>query len=113
MIQKPQRFQGIVSDEWINALVEVAEKNIVQKEFELRAKFFIKTNASDGINKIKDVLKKIEKMKIGVHYIASPEYLLKYPTKDPKRGTKDFMSKLEKLNSESEGCDIRFELIQE
>ena len=41
-------------------------------------------------------------MKIDVTYISAPEYLMKYKTKDPKKGMKEFEEKLKTIVSEAE-----------
>lgn len=111
-MQKPDvlKARGI-SDEWIQALKDIAEKSIVQKEFEFRAKLFVKTLKPDGINIIKGVLGEAEKSGLDVSYISAPEYLLRYKTKNAKKGEKEFSDKLNKLVSSSKDAQIEFKTI--
>ena len=108
-INKPQQLKKHLPDDWLNAITEIAKKNFAKKEFEMKARLFIQTTKSDGIKFIKESLKKAEKSGLGITYISAPEYLIKYKTKDPKKGIKEFEEKLQKIVSESE--DARYEII--
>ncbi|MBI4895353.1 MAG: S1 RNA-binding domain-containing protein [Candidatus Aenigmarchaeota archaeon] len=110
-VNKPQQLKKHIPDKWIDIIIDLAKKNIAKKEFELRARLFLSSTKSDGIVHIKDVLKRAEKSGLGITYISAPEYLIKYPTKDPKKGLKELESKLEKIVSESELA--RFEIIDQ
>lgn len=107
-LQKPDALlkRGI-PEKWVSALREIAEKNIEQKEFEYKAKVTIKTFKPDGIHIIKGILSDAEKMHLGVHYIAAPVYLVRYKSKNAKKGEKDFMEKLRKIE-ESRDADVSF-----
>jgi len=98
-----------IPQEWAVAIKEVAEKNIEQKEFEFRAKLMIKTFKPDGISTIKSLLGELEKKGYDVRYIAAPEYLVKYKTKNAKLGRKNFTSALEKLSGDAQ---ISFEIVE-
>ena len=88
-----------IDEKWIALLKEVAEKNIEQKEFEFASKLFLRSYKENGVNLIKDVLAKAEKMNLEVKYISAPEYLVKYKTKNAKKGEKEFLEKLDKIVS--------------
>ncbi|MBI5332878.1 MAG: S1 RNA-binding domain-containing protein [Candidatus Aenigmarchaeota archaeon] len=109
-VEKPEQLRKHMPDEWINVITEVAKKNIAQKEFELKARLFIRTTEPDGIKKIKDALKKAEKSGLSITYITAPEYLVKYSTKTPKKGMREFESKIQKITSSIEG---RYEMIED
>ncbi len=111
-LQRPDvlRARGI-SDAWIHALRGIAEKSITQKEFEFRAKLLIKTLKPDGINIIKSVLNEAESKGLEVHYISAPEYLLKYKTKEAKKGEKEFSDKLEIIASTTKDAHIEFKIM--
>src|SRR3989338_4717489 len=111
-LQRPDvlRARGI-SDAWIQTLKDIAEKSITQKEFEFRAKLFIKTLKPDGINIIKSVLNEAESRGLEVHYISAPEYLLKYKTKEAKKGEKEFSDKLESIASATKDANIEFKIM--
>lgn len=97
-LQKPDLLakKGI-PDAWISALKEIAEKSIEQKEFEFRAKLSVKTFKPDGIYIIKNILAEAEKLHLSVHYLAAPSYLVKYTSKNAKKGEREFLEKLGRL----------------
>ena len=86
------------------------EKSIELKEFEFKAKIFLKSFKPDGINNIKSILKSAKKMNLDVRYIAAPEYMVKYKTKDAKKGEKEFINKLDKIVDMAE--EATFEIIK-
>ncbi len=96
-LKKPEALKEILTGEWVETLRRIAEKNLEQKEVEFKRKLVIKSYEPDGIDKIKKLLKEAEKMGLSVSYIAAPEYLIRYTTKDVKKGKKEFSEKLEKI----------------
>ncbi len=96
---------------WIDVIKEIAEKSIEQKEFEFRARLIIKTYKPDGINIIKEILKRAKTAGLDVRYIAAPEYLVKYKTKNAKRGEKYFLERLEEI-TKTKDAETKFEIIQ-
>jgi len=97
VLKNAEALKGKIPDEWIEPIKEIAEKNIKQKEFVLKAKLILKSYKPDGINTIKGVLMEAAKMKLEIKYIAAPEYMIIYKTKQAKKGESEFMEKLEKL----------------
>ncbi len=86
-----------VPKKWIGIIKEVAEKNIELKAFMFSATLSLKNYKPSGINLVKEVLQEAEKMKLSVNYISAPEYLIKFKTKDAKKGEREFSEKLEKI----------------
>jgi translation initiation factor 2 subunit 1 len=99
---KPEKLTKIVSQEWIDVMCEVAEKTIMQKEFTFSAKLDVRSYVPHGIECIRNVLRKAEKSGLKVHYVAAPSYLVRYSTKDPKKGLKEMNEKLDKLVGEND-----------
>jgi translation initiation factor 2 subunit 1 len=99
-MKTPAKIEALIPKKWAEKIREIAEKNIEQKEFEFRAKVFIKSLEPDGVLIIKDVLKKAAKSGLEVKYISAPEYMVRFNTKDAKKGEKEFTEKLEKLKKE-------------
>ncbi len=95
--------------QWAIAIREIAEKSIKQKEFELKAKLFVRTYKPNGINIVRNILLDVEKKGLEVRYIAAPEYLVKYRTKNAKQGKKHFIDALSKVSGDAE---IRYEIIE-
>lgn len=97
----PEKLEKIgVPKEWIDAIKPIAEKNIEQKNFEFRAMLKIRTLEPDGLSTIKKIVSKAEKAGLSVHYIAAPDYLVKYVTKNAKKGGKKFTEILDSLSKE-------------
>lgn len=111
-LARPEKLEKVLPREWLDAIVEVAQKAIEQKEFEFSAKLFLRSYESNGIVAIRNVLKKAERAKLDVRYIAAPQYLVKYRTLDPKKGGKEFVDKLNKLVAEAEGVEAKFEVVE-
>lgn len=99
-----------IPEKWIPVLKETAEKNIEQKEFEFRARLLINTYKPDGISIIKSMLKKAEAAGLEVRYIAAPEYLVKYRTKNAKKGERFIAEKLEEL-AKTRDAEVKFEVL--
>lgn len=105
---KQLRERG-VPEIWIQPLKEIAEKNIEQKEFEFRAKLMVRTTAPDGIRTIKKVLAEAASQGLDVRYIAAPEYLVKYKTKNAKKGQREFDEKLGKIAKMEKSLEVKVE----
>lgn len=99
-----------VPDKWVDVIKEIAEKSIEQKEFEFRARLAIKTYKPDGINIIKEILKKAKSSGLDVRYIAAPEYLVKYKTKNAKKGEKYFVERLEEI-TKTKDAEAEYQVI--
>src|SRR3989338_3776414 len=99
-----------VPEKWISIIKEIAERSIEQKEFEFRARLILNTYKPDGISIIKNLLKKGKSAGLEIKYIAAPEYLVKYKTKNAKKGEKFFAEKLEEL-AKSRDAEVKFELL--
>jgi len=111
-LMKLEKLEKILPKQWVSVIAEVAAKSIEQKEFEFTAKLFLRSYAPDGIEVIKDLLKRVERAKLDVRYIAAPQYLVKYRTLDPKKGQKEFTDKLDKLVSEATDVEAKFEIVE-
>lgn len=109
LLQKPGAVEKRIPAEWASALKEIVEKNIEQKEFEFRARLTIKTFKPNGVYIIKNILSEAERMRLSVHYIAAPSYLVKYKSKNAKKGEKEFLEKLGRL-AENKDAEVSFAL---
>lgn len=110
ILQKPQLVKKYIPDDWFSVLKDVVEKNIEEKEFEFRARLFLKSFKPEGINIIKNILLKAKDMNLDVRYIAAPEYLVKYTSKNAKKGEKEFLERLNKVTAMAE--EGKFEIIE-
>ncbi|MFH0832643.1 MAG: S1 RNA-binding domain-containing protein [Candidatus Aenigmatarchaeota archaeon] len=102
-IQNPTalRERGI-AELWIKPIKEIAEKSIEQKEFEFSARITVKTSKPDGISIVKNILSAAEKSGLEVKYISAPEYMVKYKSKDAKKGGNEFQKMLDRLSANAE-----------
>ena len=98
-----------IPKEFVSAIKEVAERSIELKEFEFKAKLFLKTYKPNGINSIKDILIMATKTGLEIKYISAPEYLVKYRTKNAKKGAREFEEKLNKIVADSKHLEASFE----
>jgi translation initiation factor 2 subunit 1 len=103
------REKGI-SEKWVEHIRVIAEKSIIQKEFEFKARLFVRTHKPNGLGIIKNIMSGLEKGGLDVHYIAAPEYLVKYRSMNAKKGEREFVEKLEKLKTPD--AEIEFEMIK-
>ena len=108
----PEKVKSIVPSLWFEKIKETAEKEIGQKEFEFRAHLFLKSSDSNGIERVKAALAAAEKRGLDVHYLAAPRYLVRFTTKDPKRGRRDFEERLESFTKENKPLEARFEMLE-
>jgi translation initiation factor 2 subunit 1 len=109
-MQNPKKLmERGIPEIWVQPLKEIAEKNIEQKEYEFKAKLLIRSTEPDGIKKIKKVLQEAQTLGLEIHYIAAPEYLVKYNTKNAKKGEKDFEEKLERISKMEKTLSVTVE----
>jgi translation initiation factor 2 subunit 1 len=87
-----------VSKEWADAIVDIVEKNLQEKETIIKADLELKSYEPDGIKKIKEILADIEKKtRATVKYISAPNYRIEIVGKDPKTTEKKIVQELEKV----------------
>lgn len=87
-----------ISEEWAGAIKKIAEKSFKKKEVTIKVDLELKNYSSDGIEKIKEVLKNlIEKTDVSVKYISAPKYRVELKTTDPKTDEKKLKERLEEV----------------
>jgi len=97
-----------IPKEWIDAIVNVAEKSIKEKEVELKFELDVKSIEPNGIEIIKSILKEVEEKTGGkVRYLSAPAYRLEIKTTDPKKDEKKVLSALEKIKSKYDNFSFR------
>ncbi len=109
-IQNPQLLkQRGIPEPWIAQIRAIAERSITQKEFEFKARVLVRSFRPNGLNIIKKLMTDAEKSGLEVHYIAAPEYLVKYKSMNAKKGEKEFVEKIEKIKSPE--AEISYEIV--
>jgi len=89
-----------VPKEWIDAINEIVEKSVKEKEIELKFELEIKSLEPNGIEIIKSILKEVEERSGGkIRYLSAPIYRLELKTTDPKKDEKKILTVLEKIKS--------------
>jgi len=87
-----------LTDEWIDALLEIVKKSLKEKITVMKFHLEIKSYSPNGIEKIKELMKEIEeKTESKVRYIAAPTYRLDIKTTNPKETEKKVTKYLEFL----------------
>lgn len=95
-----------IPEKWEDPILKVIEKTFVEKTFVLKSELQLYTYESDGIERIKKVLKILEKDGIGVNYISAPKYRLEKKTKNPKLDTKKFQQQIENAIAEASKISV-------
>lgn len=95
-----------IPEKWQKVLLEIIEKSFKEKEIVLKAELELKAFASDGIDRIKNLLSKLESNGLQVKYISAPRYLVKMKTADPKTAEKKMKAQLDKILQEAKQQQI-------
>ena len=97
-----------VPKDWIDAINEIVEKSVKEKEIELKFELEIKSLEPNGIEIIKSILKEAEEKTGGkVRYLSAPIYRLELKTTDPKKDEKKILTALEKVKSKYPNFSFR------
>jgi translation initiation factor 2 subunit 1 len=96
-IKKPELLSEVLNEKWIEAIREIAENNIHEKEYEFKAKIRLVSYEPDGIKKITEILHQGEKNGFDIIYLSAPEYMIKFTSNDAKKGSHEFDKKLEEM----------------
>ena len=70
-----EELRGIVDEETVNAMEEIAKENIKTKEIRIKGKIKLKCYEPDAIDVIKRALT-FEEEDVHIHYVSAPEYEL-------------------------------------
>lgn len=99
-------IKAILNEKWAEAIKEIAEKSIQEKEYVFKANIKLISYEPDGIKRIVDVLKKCESEGIEVSYLSAPDYMLRFTSREAKKGGHEFTKKLEEIESyaKKSGC---------
>lgn len=96
-MKNPSLVSDILSEKWIEAIKEIAEKNIQEKEYEFKAKVRLVTHEPDGVKKIVGFLSEEKKGNLEISYISAPEYMVRFRTSDAKKGGHEFDKRLDEI----------------
>jgi translation initiation factor 2 subunit 1 len=97
-----------IPKEWIDAIVNVVEKSIREKEVEIKFEIEVRSLEPNGVEIIKEVLKEVEEKTGGiVKYLSAPTYRLEVKTTNPKKDEKKVLTALEKIKSKYDNFSFR------
>jgi translation initiation factor 2 subunit 1 len=97
-----------IPKEWIDAIVNVVEKSIREKEVEIKFELEVRSLEPNGVEIIKGVLKEVEEKTGGiVKYLSAPTYRLEVKTTNPKKDEKKVLTALEKIKSKYDNFSFR------
>ncbi|MBI5229023.1 translation initiation factor IF-2 subunit alpha [Candidatus Micrarchaeota archaeon] len=83
------KLETSLPKKWLDALSEVVKEEIKPKRVELRANLQLMSHASDGIERIKQLLKKIAELQgVSIHYVGAPKYYMDVVAGDYKTAEK-------------------------
>lgn len=98
-----------VDKKWAQAIIDIAEKNFVEKTYEVRAKLNLRSYASDGMEIVKKALSAAEGNGLDVKYISAPKYQITGKGKDIKKvieivesACQEVVTSVESSNGEAE-----------
>lgn len=102
-----------VSKQWADAIADIVEKNLQEREIIIKADLELKSYDEDGVKKIKEILKNIQsKTGAKVKYISAPNYRIEIITKDPKSTEKKLVQELEKVVQQMKNGEANYKLIK-
>jgi translation initiation factor 2 subunit 1 len=84
-----------IPENWAVPITKIAEISFQEKELTIKADFELKSFASDGIEKVKEVIAELQKNGIVVKYISAPKYRAEISGKDLKATEKKLVENLE------------------
>ncbi|MBU1197699.1 translation initiation factor IF-2 subunit alpha [Candidatus Micrarchaeota archaeon] len=88
---------------WKQALAEIAEVEIKEKEIHVRANLTLQSFDSEGVEHVKKILLRISKStpRISLKYLGAPKYFIDIPDTDYKRAEKSLLRIEHLLEKES------------
>ncbi len=107
--ENPKPLQKIAGKKLTDKIVEIIKKT-KKKQRTLKKKFELTTTEPNGLELIKNLLKKTEK-NMEVDYTAAGKYLLQITTENLKKADKKAMKFLDDIKEQAKKKDIEFNLI--
>lgn len=102
-----------VSKQWADAIFDIVEKNLQEKETVIKAELELKSYEADGIEKIKEILENLkQKTGANIKYISAPNYRIEIVGKDPKTMEKKLVQELEKVVKSVKDGEASYKLIK-
>jgi translation initiation factor 2 alpha subunit (eIF-2alpha) len=95
-----------IPQNWLAVLKEIAEAEIKEKVIVARAELTLQSSESDGLDRIKGVLMKIQKLstEIEIRYIGAPKYYVDFTLKEFKEMDR-LLSKMDRILESEKGIE--------
>jgi translation initiation factor 2 alpha subunit (eIF-2alpha) len=107
--ENPKELEKLVGKENLKKIVDIL-KTQKQKKAVLKKEIFMTTTESNGIELIKNLLKKIKETE--VKYISSGKYSLKRKSEDIKKADHELTKTLTELEKEAKKKGVEFSIIK-
>ncbi len=105
--ENPKEFENIVGKENSKKIMDIILDQ-KRKKVIIKKMIILRTQDSDGINLIKEILKK--PANIEIKYIAAGKYSLKIENEDVKKGDQELKNLIEKMEKKAKEMGAYFEL---
>ncbi|MEM5853446.1 MAG: S1 RNA-binding domain-containing protein [Candidatus Aenigmatarchaeota archaeon] len=93
---KEELIKNGIEEKWSEAIAKIAEENLREKEFEIKAELELRSFAKDGVKKVKEVLEElVKKTGANITYISAGKYRVEIKGKDPKNLEKKLTQNLQ------------------
>jgi translation initiation factor 2 subunit 1 len=100
-VRDPELFKSKKLDKkWESALIEIAKKSYVEKEYEIKAKLSLACYEPEGLKVIQDALSGSEKSGFVVRYVSAPFYMLSAKGTNSKEIAEKVRAEAERLTKE-------------
>ncbi len=97
-----------IPEKWHEPVLKVLEKTFIEKIFEIKGELTVSSYEGDGVERIKKILKMVEKSGLGVYYVSAPKYRIELTTKNPKADRKKIEHDMESISSEAQKSKVIF-----
>jgi len=108
-----------IPEDWQRELIAICEQQTEEKTAEMKMRLKIRTLAGNGAEEIRDFLGGIrtntKALKVTIHYVGAPDYLLYIEAPDYKKGEKvveKIEAQLEKLKKEDKTMECSLERVK-
>jgi translation initiation factor 2 subunit 1 len=93
-------------EKWNKALLETVKRSLREKVRKIVAELELKSFASDGIERIKNLLSQLEKKGLNIKYVSAPRYRIEMVTSEPKIAEKKLRELLDNMIKTASSMEI-------
>lgn len=107
-VGKEEKLKDILDKDKVEAIKEVARKNINLKQEKLEGEIEVRFQQGDGIERIKEVFEDLEDA-VDIKYISAPKYEVTAWGRNPELAKKRMDNTVERVREKTEELDGEFE----